>query len=214
MARQIEDQALRDGSLRAAPSDDGVGALAFQRPIAFARIASGIFSTSGTLNTPEATRTISPPQTRSQLQKQKLMVRRAMRAVPSSHWPSLRAAHELGAERHRRMRPADAGGMARAHAHHHVGHGHQQAAMRPAHGIAVARLERQADPELLALDLEPERADQPDEVSGTSSLRKPSGISVSVMSQVRPWKRRISRARRAPRARTACCDASPRSATP
>jgi len=55
----------------------------------FARIASGIFSISGTLNTPDATRTISPPQIKSQLQKQKLMVRRAMRAVPSSHWPSL-----------------------------------------------------------------------------------------------------------------------------
>ena len=35
-------------------------------------MASGILSTSGTLNTPEATRTISPPHTRSHEQKQKL----------------------------------------------------------------------------------------------------------------------------------------------
>src|SRR5918993_2158592 len=87
----------------------------------------------------------------------------------------LRAAHELRAERHRRMRPADAGGMARAHAHHHVGHGHQQAAMRPAHGVAMTRLERQADPELLALDLEPERADQPDEAVGHIELAETFG---------------------------------------
>src|SRR4030095_2437688 len=84
-------------------------------------------------------------------------------------------AHELGAERHRGMRPADAGGVARAHAHHHVGDGDQQAAMRPAHGIAVTRLERQPDRALLALALEPERADQPDEVVRHVELAKTFG---------------------------------------
>src|SRR5829696_5741934 len=86
-----------------------------------------------------------------------------------------RATHELGAERHRGMRPADAGGVARAHAHHHVGHGDQQSAMRPAHGIAVTRLERQADPERLAIDPEPERADQPDKVVGDVELAEAVG---------------------------------------
>ena len=127
----------------------------------------------------------------------------------------LGAAHELGAERHRRMRPADAGGVARAHAHHHVGHGDQQAAMRPAHRIAVARLERQADPELLALGLEPERADQPDEVVGDVELAEAFGnqrIGHAAKSVLGGGD--ISRARRAPPARTACCDGSPRSATP
>src|SRR6266404_2801126 len=71
-----------------------------------------------------------------------------------------RAAHELGAERHRGMRPADARRMAGAHPHYHVGHGDQQAAMGPAHRVAVTRLERQADADRLALDLEPERSDQ------------------------------------------------------
>src|SRR5471030_3563805 len=51
--------------------------------------------------------------------------------------PELGAAYELGAERDGRMRPADAGGVARARPHHHVGDGVQQSAMRPAHGIAV-----------------------------------------------------------------------------
>src|SRR5262249_54251438 len=59
-----------------------------QRPITCARTASGILSMSGTLNPPDATRPISPPHIRSQLQKQKLSVRRAIRAVPSSHWPN------------------------------------------------------------------------------------------------------------------------------
>src|SRR5438105_10055075 len=68
------------------------------------------------------------------------------------------------------MRPADAGGMARTRAHHHVGDGDQQAAMRPAHGIAVARLERQADAQALALRLEPERADQADKIVGHAQL--------------------------------------------
>jgi hypothetical protein len=129
------------------------------RPITLSRIAAGILSISGTLNTPEATRTISPSQIRSQLQKQKLTVRRATRAVPSSHWPSLAPrtnsvlSDTVGCGQRMPWRGPSP-------AHHHVGHGDQQAAMRPAHRVAVARLERQADAQLLALGLVPERADQ------------------------------------------------------
>src|SRR5207244_5485135 len=84
-AKDLKPVASGDEVLRYAQDDGSYSHL----PIALARSASGIFSIAGTLNTPDATRTISPPHTRSQLQKQKLMVRRAMRAVPSSHWPSL-----------------------------------------------------------------------------------------------------------------------------
>src|SRR5882672_3267044 len=85
------------------------------------------------------------------------------------------AAHELGAERYRRMGPSDAGHMARARPHHHVGHGNQQPAMRPAHRIAVSGLERQADPQTLAFGLEPERPDQADEIVGDVELAEAFG---------------------------------------
>src|SRR5262249_55756450 len=75
----------------------------------------------------------------------------------------LGAAHEFGRERYGRMRPANAGGMARARPHHHVGHGYQKTAMRPTHRIAVPPLERQADAQSFTFRLEPERADQSDE---------------------------------------------------
>src|SRR3984893_556103 len=76
----------------------------------------------------------------------------------------LGATHELGAERYRRMGPADTGDVARACPHHHVRHGDQQPAMRPAHRVAVAGLERPADSQPIAFGLEPERPDQADEV--------------------------------------------------
>src|SRR5262249_30718357 len=87
----------------------------------------------------------------------------------------LGAAHEFGRQRYRGMRPADAGSVTGARAHHHVGHRHQQPAVRPAHGIAVARLERQTDPQALAFDLEPQRADQADEVVADPQLAKSLG---------------------------------------
>src|SRR5262252_7403747 len=86
-----------------------------------------------------------------------------------------RAAYEFGAERHRGMRPADARGIARACPHHHVGHRHQQTAMGPTHGIAVARLERQPDAQPLAFRLAPERADQIDESVGDRQLAEAFG---------------------------------------
>src|SRR5258708_39524287 len=58
----------------------------------------------------------------------------------------LGATHELGAERYRRMGPADTGDVARACPHHHVRHGDQQPAMRPAHRAAVAGPRRPAAP--------------------------------------------------------------------
>src|SRR5262245_32026512 len=86
-----------------------------------------------------------------------------------------RAAHEFGAERHRGMRPADARGIARACPHHHVGHRHQQTAMRPTHGVAVARFERQPDAQLVAFRLAPERADQINESVGDRQLAEAFG---------------------------------------
>src|SRR5882757_1106160 len=87
----------------------------------------------------------------------------------------LGAAHELGAGRYSRMRPANAGHVARARPHHHVGHGDQQPAMRPAHRVAVTGLERQADPQALTFGLEPERPDQADEVVADVELAEAFG---------------------------------------
>src|SRR5262249_22657932 len=58
------------------------------------------------------------------------------------------------------------GGVARTRPHHHVGHGHQEPAMRPAERIAMTLLERQSDAQVLTLGLEPKRTDQGDEFVG------------------------------------------------
>ena len=184
-----------------------------QRPITLARCASGILSTSGILNTPDATSTISPPQTRSQLQKQKLMVRRAMRALPSSHWPSF-APRTNSVESDivgcgQRMpvawpEPApitmSATVTSRPPCAQPIGLPWRGSSGRPTRRRSPSAL-NQSGPI------------RPTKSSETRNSRKPSGISV-FMQAIHPWRRRVSRARHAPRDRTACCDASPRSATP